>query len=87
MLSTFVQRPKKARPVGDRGSLDQVAPALTFGVSGADDETRTRDPTVAIACRMSHASPPVSAVPLSCTFLALLSQASQQSLETTPFRW
>jgi hypothetical protein len=29
---------------GDRESLDQVAPALTFGVSGADDETRTRDP-------------------------------------------
>ncbi len=35
-------------------------------------------PTLAIAWRVSLASPPVSAVPLSCTFLALLSHASHQ---------
>ncbi len=35
-------------------------------------------PTLAMAWRMSHASPPVSAVPLSCAFLALLSHPSHQ---------
>jgi hypothetical protein len=35
-------------------------------------------PTLAIAWRMSHASPPVSPVPLSCAFLALLSHPSHQ---------
>jgi hypothetical protein len=35
-------------------------------------------PTLAIAWRVSHASPPVSVVPLSCTFLALLSHPSHQ---------
>jgi len=50
--------------------------------SGADDEIRTRDPHLGkkIAWRMSHASPPVSGLPLSCTFLALLSLASDRSL-------
>ncbi len=44
-------------------------------------------PTLAITWRLSHTSPPVSAVPLSCTFLSLLSHPSLQSLELTPFRW
>jgi hypothetical protein len=35
-------------------------------------------PTLAIAWRMSHASPPISAVSLSCTFLTLWSHASHQ---------
>jgi hypothetical protein len=35
-------------------------------------------PTLAIAWRMSHASPPVSAVFLTCTFLALSSHPSHQ---------
>ena len=35
-------------------------------------------PTFAMAWRMSHASPPVSPVPLSCAFLALLSDPSHQ---------
>src|SRR6266542_3629933 len=35
-------------------------------------------PTLAMLWEMSIASPPVSAVPLSCTFLALLSHQSHQ---------
>jgi hypothetical protein len=35
-------------------------------------------PTLAMAWRMSHASPPVSPVPLSCAFLELLSHPSHQ---------
>jgi hypothetical protein len=35
-------------------------------------------PTLAIAWRMSHASPPVSAVSLSCAFLSFLSHQSEQ---------
>jgi len=35
-------------------------------------------PTLALAWRMSHASPPVSPVLLTCTFLALSSHCSHQ---------
>src|SRR5207247_2478571 len=35
-------------------------------------------PHLAIGWSLSHASPPVSELPLSCTFLALLTHASQQ---------
>ena len=35
-------------------------------------------PTLAMAWRMSHASPPVSPVPLSCAFFAALSHPSHQ---------
>ncbi len=52
---------------------------------GAGRETSERTtgfepatPTLAVAWRMSHASPPVSPVPLSCAFLALLSHPSHQ---------
>jgi hypothetical protein len=47
-------------------------------VLGADDGIRSRGPTLASPWRMSHTSPPVSAVPLTCTFLALMSHPSHQ---------
>ena len=51
------------------------------GTTGFEPTT----PTLAMAWRMPHASPPVSPVPLRCRSLALLSHASHQMLESTQF--
>jgi len=57
------------------GREDQVADMASLErTTGFEPAT----PTLAIAWRSSHASPSVSAVPLSCTFLALLSHPSHQ---------
>jgi hypothetical protein len=61
-----------ARPAEeDRYSSEGLFLERTTGFEGAT-------PTLAIVWRMSHASPPVSPVPLSCAFLALLSHPSHQ---------
>jgi hypothetical protein len=53
--------------------------ALTCGSSERTTGFEPATPTLAIGWRMSHASPPVSPVPLSCMVLALLSHASHQT--------
>jgi hypothetical protein len=66
-----------------RAARSQIGPSASALVRGAfpgDDGIRTRDLHLGkkIAWRMSHASPPLSPVPLSCAFLALLSHPSHQ---------
>jgi hypothetical protein len=53
-------------------------------LSEADDGLEPATPTLAIAWRMSHVSPSVSPVSLSCMFLALLSHASHQIAGVDP---
>ncbi len=68
--------PWRFRP--PRLSTGPWTPALTWVSLERTTGFEPATPTLAMAWRMSHASPPVSAVPLTCTFLALLSHPSHQ---------
>jgi hypothetical protein len=73
---------------GPEQEQGRLAPALTCDFSRADEGIRTRDPHLGNSVAdVSSVSAGLGSVPLSCTFLSLLSHESPQSLESTPFRW